>query len=144
MRVLFDTSVLVAALVEAHDRHARAFPWLQRARAAEVQGLIAMHSMAETCAVLASLPLSPCIAPVAAWTLLEHSVLAFMQSVDLTADDVRQVLARLSRQGLAGGVVYDALIAAAVLAAGAECILTLNPGDFRRVLPAGTLDVREP
>ena len=144
MRVLFDTSVLVAALVEAHGRHARAFPWLQRTRAAEVHGLIATHSLAETYAVLTSLPVSPRIAPVAAWTLLEHSVLPFMQSIDLTADDVRQAIARLSRQGLAGGVVYDALIAAAALAAGAECVLTLNPGDFRRVLPAGTLDVREP
>ena len=72
MRVLFDTSVLVA--------------------------------------VLSSLPVSPRIAPVAAWTLLEHNVLPFMQSIDLTADDVRQAIARLSRQGHAGGVVYDALI----------------------------------
>ena len=66
MRVLLDTSVLVAALVEAHARHAQAFPWLQKTREADFQGLIATHSIAETYAVLTSLPLSPRIAPSAA------------------------------------------------------------------------------
>jgi len=31
VKVLFDTSVLVAALVAAHPAHDRAFPWLKRA-----------------------------------------------------------------------------------------------------------------
>ena len=144
MRVLLDTSVLVAALVEAHARHAQAFPWLQKTREADFQGLIATHSIAETYAVLTSLPLSPRITPSAAWALLEHSVLPYVQTVDLAAADVRQVVERLSRQGLAGGVVYDALIAAAAMEARVDCIVTLNAGDFRRVVPAGTLDVREP
>ena len=54
------------------------------------------------------------------------------------------LIQRLARRGLAGGVVYDALIAAAALTAQADCIVTLNPGDFQRVVPAGTLEVREP
>lgn len=144
MRVLLDTSILVAALVEAHARHAQAFPWLQRTRDADFQGLIATHSIAETYAVLTSLPLSPRIAPSAAWALLELSVLPYVQTVDLAAADVRQAVECLSRHGLAGGVVYDALIAAAAIEAHAECIVTLNAGDFRRVVPAGTLDIRDP
>ena len=32
MKILFDTSVLVAALVESHPMHTRAFPWLKKAR----------------------------------------------------------------------------------------------------------------
>jgi predicted nucleic acid-binding protein len=106
--------------------------------------LIATHSIAETYAVLTSLPLSPRIAPSAAWALLEHSVLPYVQTVDLEAAAVRQVVERLSRQGLAGGVVYDALIAAAAMEARADSIVTLNAADFQRVVPAGTLDVREP
>ena len=144
MKALLDTSILVAALVEAHPRHTQAFPWLQKTRDADSRGLIATHSVAETYAVLTSLPLSPRIAPSAAWALLEHSVLPYVQTVDLAAADVRQVVERLSRQGLAGGVVYDGLIAAAAMAANADCIVTLNTADFRRVLPAGTLEVREP
>ena len=35
MKILFDTSVLVAAIVEPHPMHGRALPWLQRAKAGE-------------------------------------------------------------------------------------------------------------
>jgi predicted nucleic acid-binding protein len=144
MRILFDTSILIAALVEAHPRHAQAFLWLQKVRDTEFRGLIATHSLAEAYAVLTSLPLSPRIAPAAAWALLEHSILPYTEAVDLAAAKVRQVIERFSRRGLAGGVVYDALIAAAAIESRADCIVTLNAGDFHRVVPAGTLDVREP
>jgi len=33
MKTLFDTSVIIAALVEAHPMHQRAFPWLKQAKA---------------------------------------------------------------------------------------------------------------
>ena len=144
MRVLLDTSILVAALVEAHGRHAQAFAWLQRSRAADPRFLIATHSVAETYAALSSLPISPRVTPASAWALLEHSVLPFVQTVDLTVADVHQVVERLSREGLAGDVVYDALIAAAALEARADCIVTLNPADFRRAVPVGTMNVQEP
>jgi predicted nucleic acid-binding protein len=36
-------------------------------------------------------------------------------------------------EGLAGGPVYDALIAACARKAGVRAILTLNPDHFRRV-----------
>lgn len=35
MKIFYDTSVLVAALVVAHPNHARALEWLRRARAGE-------------------------------------------------------------------------------------------------------------
>jgi predicted nucleic acid-binding protein len=47
VKVLFDTSVLVAALVEAHPMHARALPWLQRAKAGEIAMVVVSHSVAE-------------------------------------------------------------------------------------------------
>lgn len=144
MRVLLDTSVLVAALIEAHDGHARAFPWLQKMRSEDVQGVIASHSIAETYAVLTSLPLSPRIAPSAAWALLEHSVLPFVQTVDLSSTEVCQVIRRLSLCGLTGGVTYDALIAEAAAKGRADWIVTLNAGDFRRVVQGETPGIREP
>jgi predicted nucleic acid-binding protein len=42
-------------------------------------------------------------------------------------------LRRLEKLGLAGGAVYDALIARAALKAKAERLLTLNPAHFRRL-----------
>lgn len=144
MSVLLDTTVLVAALVEAHPRHAQAFPWLQKIRSGAVKAMISTHSMAETYAVLTTLPISPRIAPSAAWALLEHSVMPYVEAVDLSASEVRQAIHQMSRQGLSGGVVYDALIAAAAVKGGAESIVSLNCSDFRRVVQAGAPVVREP
>jgi predicted nucleic acid-binding protein len=56
---LFDTSVLVAAMVEAHPNHTAALPWLQRAKPGLVTGLVAAHSLAELYAVLTTLPIQP-------------------------------------------------------------------------------------
>jgi predicted nucleic acid-binding protein len=144
VRALLDTSVLVAALVESHGRHAQTFPWLQGVRRGEVHGVIAAHSVAETYAVLSTLPVSPRVSPSAAWALIEHSILPFVEAVDLSASEAQEVVRHVSRQGLIGGVVYDALISAAAAKARVECIVTLNPGDFRRVAQAGAPDVREP
>jgi predicted nucleic acid-binding protein len=144
VRALFDTSVLIAGLVEAHGKHSQSFPWLQKIKHTEVQGLIAAHSIAETYAVLSTLPVSPRISPSAAWALLEHSILPFVQVVDLSAQETQVVVQRLSRQGLAGGVVYDALIAEAATKAKAECVVTLNISDFKRIAHATSLSIREP
>ncbi len=46
MNVLFDTSVLVAAMVEAHPMHERALPWLQRVKEKTITGIVAAHSIA--------------------------------------------------------------------------------------------------
>jgi predicted nucleic acid-binding protein len=144
VKALLDTSVLVSGLVEAHSRHAASFPWLQKIRHDDVQGLIAAHSIAETYAVLLTIPVSPRIAPSAAWTLVEHTILPFVHAVELSARETGMVVQRMSRQGIAGGVVYDALIAEAAVKAGAECIVTLNISDFRRVTQGMPLLIREP
>jgi predicted nucleic acid-binding protein len=144
MKVALDTSVLVAALVESHPRHDQAFPWLRKIREVEYQGLIAAHSVVETYTVLSTLPVSPRITPAAAWALLEHSVLPYVRYVDLAEGAVRSLVERLSRRGFAGGIVYDALIAAAAIEGGAEYIVTLNANDFRRVVEDNRLEIREP
>jgi predicted nucleic acid-binding protein len=51
MRVFFDTSVLVAPLVEAHPLHVRALPWLDRAQGGEFDGAVSSHTLAELYAV---------------------------------------------------------------------------------------------
>jgi predicted nucleic acid-binding protein len=107
-----------------------------------VTGIIAAHSIAEAYAVLTSLPLSPRIAPPTAWTLLERSVLSCCRAIGLSASGIRQVVGRLSRKGLTGGIVYAALIAEAGSKAEVERIVTLDPDDFRRV--ADVSIVQEP
>lgn len=144
MTALLDTSVLVAGLVEAHSRHASALAWLKRIRTPGTDAVIAAHSVAETYAVLSSLPLSPRITPAAAWALIEHAVLPFVRVVDLPSGEVREVVQRLSRRGLAGGIVYYALILQAAITTNADTLVTLNPRDFERVSEGVAPTIREP
>ena len=63
MKILFDTSVLVAAMIEAHPMHEAALPWLQQVSDQSETGLVAAHSIAELYAVLTTLPVRPRFPP---------------------------------------------------------------------------------
>jgi len=135
VRVLFDTSVLVAAIVEAHPRHEQAAAWLRRARAGEIEFLAAAHSLAELYSTLSTLPARPRISPAAAWQLVRENVATAARLIALSTTDYTATLERAAETALAGGVIYDALIARAAEIAGADHLLTLNAADFRRISP---------
>lgn len=137
MRVLLDTSVLVAALVRSHPRHSQGRPWLTRALAGEVGLVVAAHTLAELHATLTSLPVRPRISPHTAARLRDDNLPPETEIVALTAEDYRVVLERVTELGLAGGVVYDGLIARAAEIAAVDRLLTLNERDFRRAWPQG-------
>jgi predicted nucleic acid-binding protein len=137
VRVLFDTSVLVAAIVVAHPRHSGAVSWLKRARSGEIEFLVASHSLAELYSILSTLPAKPRISPADAWQLVQENVAASARLIALSPADYTATLRRASEMGLSGGVIYDALIACAAAKADAERLLTLNEADFRRVWPEG-------
>jgi predicted nucleic acid-binding protein len=141
---LLDSSVLVAAMVEAHPDHGRCLPWLQKSAARSLSLLVAAHSLAETFAVLTRLPLRPRIAPATAEVLLRENVLGRSFVVALSAADYRAVLARQAGLGLSGGAIYDALIARAAQKAKAERVVTLNRSDFLRVWPEGAERILAP
>jgi predicted nucleic acid-binding protein len=144
MKVLLDTSVLVAAIVEAHPAHERALPWLARARSGRIGYLVAAHSVAEVYAVLSTLPLSPRIAPGLARQLVRENLLSAARVVTLSARDYAAVIDDLGDLGLSGGTVYDALIARAARKAKADRLLTLNPKHFARVWPGGEERIHVP
>jgi len=135
MRVLLDTSVLVAALVEGHPAHLRAFVWLQRARSGEVDLMISSHTLAELYAVLTALPISPRIAPATAWRLINDTVLSLAEVITLSAGEYRATIKNLAEIGITGGAVYDALIVRAASKGAAEKLVTLDVDDFKRVAP---------
>lgn len=144
MKVFFDTSVLVAALVREHPRHERAFDRLRRARSGSDTMLTAGHTLAELFAVLTTLPVSPRIAPGAAARLIGESVEAHAAIVTLTAADYRETLRRVGDFGLSGGIFNDALACCAAVRANADLILTFNTKDFRRAWPELGASVEEP
>ena len=136
MRILLDTSTLIAAMVEGHPSHTLALPWLQRVKAKTDVGLVAAHSLAELYAILTRLPVAPRIPPTLALQLIQRNVLDTCEVVALSAADYVTLLDHLAGLEMAGGVVYDALLLHAAWKAGVDQVVTLNAHDFRRVYPA--------
>lgn len=137
VRVLFDTSMLVAALVRIHPRHSVAWRWLSRALAGEITLVVAAHTLAELHATLTRLPVRPRISPQTARHLRDDNIPKSAVIVALTVEDYHTVLHRVAERGLAGGVIYDALIARAAEIAQVDQLVTLNQAHFRRVWPEG-------
>jgi len=143
-RVIYDTSVLVPALVAPHPQHAAARGCLAKAHATRHKMLVCSHTLAECYSVLTSLPVRPRIPPGTALHLIEESVRRAATVVDLNADDYGEVLAGLAKLGLPGGIVYDALVLQAARKSRATVLVTLNPSDFVRLLPPSSVAIKTP
>jgi predicted nucleic acid-binding protein len=135
VKVHLDTSVLVAACVAAHPEHNRSVSWLEDAKSGRIDVSVAAHSLAEMYAVLTRLPVKPRISPAMARRLVRENAERPATVIALSVRDYAVVLQRISDRGLAGALVYDALIVYAAEKAGADRLLTLNVEHFRRAWP---------
>ena len=132
MKVLFDTSVLVAGAIEDHPKNPESVLWLQRAKSEEIEGFVSTHTLAELYAILTRFPRSPRISPTLAQHLIRENLKEFNRVV-LTAEDYRETIDLMVSLNLPGAGIYDALIAKAAIKARVDLLLTLNPNDFTRL-----------
>ena len=144
MSVLFDTSVLVPALVVAHPQHSIAFPWLKMVHDGKLAAAVTSHALAETFAVLTTLPHRPRISPEAALEVIRSSVIASFRVLALTSRDYDVTLRQLARASLSGGIVYDGLAARAATKTKTKRVLTFNDRDFRRLAKVFPIEVTVP
>jgi predicted nucleic acid-binding protein len=103
--VAVDTSVAVPLLVRSHHDHATVVRWWNGQEVA-----LSGHALAETYSVLTRLPGDSRLAPADAARLLKAR---FSSPLLLSAPRSRKLPDTLSRLGIAGGAVYDALVALA-------------------------------
>ena len=111
MTVAVDTSVAIPLLVRSHHGHPTVVRWWN---AQEVT--ISGHALAETYSVLTRLPGDARLAPADAARLLEAR---FPSPLVLGSAQARKLPDTLCRLGIAGGAVYDALVALAAKEHGA-------------------------
>jgi predicted nucleic acid-binding protein len=137
MKVLMDTSTLVAAMLPDHIHHAHAYPWLAQAKSGVFEFVVSGHSLAEIYAVLTRLPRSPQIKPEEALRLIQENICSCATIVTLSGSDYVTMIEALSREKIIGGAIYDAVIAQAAEVAAVDQLLTLNVGHFQRVWPGG-------
>ena len=105
MTVAVDTSVAVPLLVRSHQHHAEVARWWNGQELA-----LSGHALAETYSVLTRLPGDARLAADDAVRLLDAR---FTTPLVLSGGHARKLHATLSRLGIAGGAVYDGLVALA-------------------------------
>ena len=133
MKILFDSSVLIAAFVESHPKHKAALSYLVKAKKKEFELLVSSHSILEVYSVLTSAPFKPQITPAIAKQLIENNIKNLAKTIYLTDKDYFIIVEKMSASNLIGGIVYDAIIVECALKAKADEILTLNSKDFLRL-----------
>jgi predicted nucleic acid-binding protein len=106
-----DTSVAIPLLVQRHAAHADVVRWWAHREVA-----LCGHAAVETYSVLTRLPGDLRVEPPDAARLLEAR---FRPPLTLGAATTRELTAVLGRLGIAGGAVYDALVALAAVEHGA-------------------------
>lgn len=132
MRALFDTSVLVPAVVDQLANHESAFGALRRHDGGEHRGCCSTHALAECYATLTALPLPSRVLPEQARILVEESIGKRLEIIQLTSEDYLHALRLVANLGLASGAIYDALHARCAVKASVDRILTYNVADFER------------
>ena len=128
--IAVDTSVAIPLLVQTHQAHDAVVRWWDNREIA-----LSGHAVAETYSVLTRLPGDHRVAPADAARLLNAR---FAQPLLLDRDVARRLPDVLAALGIAGGAVYDALVALAAADHGAD----LATRDARAKLTYEAVDVR--
>jgi predicted nucleic acid-binding protein len=110
--VAVDTSVAIPLLVRSHHDHAAVVRWWSGQEVA-----LAGHALAETYSVLTRLPGDARLAAADAARLL---TVRFSAPLALSGSSTRKLPDTLASLGIAGGAVYDALVALAAKEHGAS------------------------
>jgi predicted nucleic acid-binding protein len=115
MKCLFDTSVLVAAILTGHAHHTACLPTLQQAQARQIDGLATTHTLAELYSVLTRIPQTQ-ISPALAQELIRDNLKTF-ELIPLSTEDYTAAISLMVQHQLPGGGIFDALMAQAAIQA---------------------------
>jgi hypothetical protein len=93
--------------------------------------VLAAHSLVETYSVLTRLPPPMRAAPARVWEAIE-GLSATGEVVAPDAASVVALIGRASGQSIAGGAIFDFVIASTAVSAAVDELLTMNTRDFQR------------
>lgn len=127
MRRFFDTSVLVAAVLEEHEHHDRSFAALSAASLPSA--FCGAHNLVEVYATLTRYPGKQRLTAEQGLLIL-GAIESHLTIVSLETKEHLAAIRRFAGAGIIGGTIYDALIAACALKAKADILYTWNIGHF--------------
>ena len=133
--------MLVATFYGDHPHHERSAALFSRQTRAT--GSTAAHCLAEVYAVITGRPVQARASPEQALLLL-HDIRERLTLVALDCEEYGQALAHAAELGVAGGGIYDAVIAHCALKVKAQTLYTWNTRHFTRLGPQIASRVKEP
>ena len=128
MRIFFDTSVLVAAVLEDHEHYEKSFAVFSAAK--RTSAFCAAHNLAEVYATLTRYPGKDRLSAEQALISLEK----IEERLTITALEASEYVAAIRKcafREIVGGTLYDGVIASSALKARAEVLYTWNTAHFR-------------
>lgn len=131
MRDFFDSSSLLAAMIEDESGHEKALAVLSSTR----DGYASTHSLAECFATLTGGRITSRLTPAIAAKMVEFNVAKRLTLVSLTQAEIAAALKTAASVGVRGGAIYDVLLLAAARKCGADRIHTLNHRHFAAFAP---------
>ena len=141
MKAFLDTSVLVPVFYGDHPHHAASLAIFTRS--AKNQSGCGAHSLAEVYSTLTRMP--------GKFRVSGEQVMLFIGSirerltvVSLDADEYGDALESFAALGVAGGAIYDALLAACAVKAKASTLYTWNLRHYQQFGPDITKRLRTP
>jgi predicted nucleic acid-binding protein len=120
---------MVAAVCTWHAHHARITEEFERRFSQGGEMIVAAPALVETYAVLTRLPPPYRLAPSDALALLEANFMG-TKIIALDGKSYRSLLLQAPDDKIAGGRIYDAIIAACALQAKVATLLTFNERHF--------------
>lgn len=137
MKVFFDTNLVVAACLEDHEHHERAFQLLERVLAKKDTGYISAHALVEAYSVMTRLPKPLRVAPSLAARLLQQNFHFPFHLVVPSASDYTTFLDEAGQKGWVGGLIYDALHVLCAVQADVDWLYSWNSHHLQTVAPSG-------
>lgn len=134
MRVLFDTSAIVPALVDQLPNHDASLLALYQYSTEPNEAVCSTHCLAECYAVLTALPLARRITPADAQRLITESIAGKLTVWGLSAAVYLEAVAMVAQHGFMSGAIYDALHVVAAMESQSERIITYNVRNFQSLV----------
>ena len=124
---------MIALVCGWHADHSRSAAEFSRRLSRGEELVVAAPALVEAYAVLTRLPPPYRLAPADALFLLQSNFVGDRRLVSLSPRAYESLLRESARLGIAGGKVYDAVIAECAVQAGVDALLTLNERHFQDV-----------
>jgi predicted nucleic acid-binding protein len=129
-RLALDSSCMVALVSEWHESHLATFRKFHTMLDSGAELLVMGPALVETYSVLTRLPPPRRLSPAEALSIIDTTFGNAPRTVALTPAEYWSLVRRAPVSSIAGGRVYDALIAACARKAAPVTLLTLNAEHF--------------